>query len=208
MEMIQNFEERFSSLDSKVLFEETKMDSYLARKKSGSYGGKKKLMKPGGRSAEDFNRPMSSEEKKNLSRAIRNLTATQLKGIISIVKDLFPEKNGMLEFDIDILPPHKCRELEGYVMRIKNEGRKPPRMAGIPNTAGLSRQKSGGPFAPKGHNIGTPGSLGSKVDEFGRQGGAGYGLMGKSGQFPGAVSNPSSDSESDSSNSSGKSDGV
>lgn len=107
MEMINKFEESFASIDEKVLFEENKLDSYLARKKSGSYSSKKKFMKSGARSDEDYDRPMSSEEKKNLSRAIRNLTATQLKGIISIVKDMFPEKNGMLEFDIDILPPNK-----------------------------------------------------------------------------------------------------
>ena len=141
LEMINKFEESFASIDEKVLYEETKMDSYLARKKSGSYGGKKKLMKPGGRSDGDFDRPMSNEEKKNLSRAIRNLTADQLKGIISIVKDMFPEKNGMLEFDIDILPPHKCRELEGYVMKVKNEGRKPQRVGGLVNPTGLTKQK-------------------------------------------------------------------
>lgn len=107
VEMIHKFEESFASLDDKVLFEETKMESYMQRKKSGSYGGKKKLFKQNSRSGSEFEKPMTSEEKKNLSRAIRNLTATQLKGIISIVKDMFPEKNGMLEFDIDILPPHK-----------------------------------------------------------------------------------------------------
>lgn len=141
MEMINKFEESFASIDEKVLFEENKLDSYLARKKSGSYSSKKKFMKSGARSDEDYDRPMSSEEKKNLSRAIRNLTATQLKGIISIVKDMFPEKNGMLEFDIDILPPNKWRELEGYVMKVKNEGKKPQRVGGVVSPAGLTKQK-------------------------------------------------------------------
>lgn len=107
IELINKFEESFASLDNKILFEETKMDSYIARKKSGTFGGKKKMFKANSRSGSEFDRAMSSEEKKNLSRNIRNLTAEQLKGIISIVKDMFPERDGMLEFDIDILPPHK-----------------------------------------------------------------------------------------------------
>jgi len=67
----------------------------------------KKSNKSHGRARIDYDRPMSGEEKKTLSRSIRNLTAEQLKGIIAIVKDLFPEKDGMLEFDIDILPSNK-----------------------------------------------------------------------------------------------------
>jgi len=107
MEMVNKFEDSFACLDNKVLFEETKMDSYIAKKKSGGYGGKKKSHKSHGRAGIDYDRPMSGEEKKTLSRSIRNLTAEQLKGIIAIVKDLFPEKDGMLEFDIDILPSNK-----------------------------------------------------------------------------------------------------
>mmetsp|Transcript_16167 Transcript_16167/g.17944 ORF Transcript_16167/g.17944 Transcript_16167/m.17944 type:complete len:281 (+) Transcript_16167:139-981(+) len=107
VEMVNRFEDNFASLDNKVLFEETKMDSYIARKKSGSFGAKKKMFKQTSRPGGEFERAMSSEEKKNLSRNIRNLTAEQLKGIIAIVKDMFPERDGMLEFDIDILPPNK-----------------------------------------------------------------------------------------------------
>jgi hypothetical protein len=105
--LVNKFEEGFSMLDNKVLFEENKMDLYVNRKKSGSFGGKKKLSRQGSRSNLDMDRPMSDEEKKHLSRSIKNLTAQQLKGIIMIVKDMFPEKNGMLEFDIDKLPPRK-----------------------------------------------------------------------------------------------------
>lgn len=101
------FEESFASLDNKTLFEESKMEPFLARKKSGSFGGKKKLSKQGSKSNLDMDRPMSDEEKKALSKNIRNLTAQQLRGIIKIVRDMFPEKDGMLEFDIDHLPPRK-----------------------------------------------------------------------------------------------------
>lgn len=104
---INKFEESFSSLDNKTLFEESKMDTFMARKKSGSFGGKKKLSRQGSKSNMDMDRPMSDEEKKALSKNIRNLTAQQLRGIIKIVRDMFPEKDGMLEFDIDHLPPRK-----------------------------------------------------------------------------------------------------
>lgn len=104
---IKQFEDSFSDLDNKTLFEEAKYDALLARKKSGSFGGKKKLSKQGSMSKLDLDRPMTDEEKKQLSRNIRNLTAPQLKGIIKIVRDMFPEKDGMLEFDIDVLPPRK-----------------------------------------------------------------------------------------------------
>ena len=104
---IGKFEENFASLDNKTLFEEAKYDSSLLRKKSGSFGSKKKLSRQGSRANMDSDRPMNDEEKKALSRTIKTLTTSELKGIISIVKDLFPEKNGMLEFDIDLLPPDK-----------------------------------------------------------------------------------------------------
>jgi hypothetical protein len=96
--LVNKFEENFAFLDNKVLFEETKMDAYNQKRKLSRQGSKGNL---------DLDRPMSDEEKKSLSRSIRNLTAEQLRGIIKIVKDMFPEKDGMLEFDIDILPPRK-----------------------------------------------------------------------------------------------------
>lgn len=65
------------------------------------------MSRQGSTSGVDYKRPMNEDEKKELSRSIRNLTAQQLKGIIKIVKDMFPEKNGMLEFDIDKLPHNK-----------------------------------------------------------------------------------------------------
>lgn len=104
---IAKFEESFAALDNKTLFEEGKYESSGSRKKSGNFGGKKKLSKQGSRTNIDPTRPMTAEEKKTLSTNIRRLTAPQLKGIIKIVRDMFPEKNGMLEFDINTLPPEK-----------------------------------------------------------------------------------------------------
>lgn len=138
---IQQFEDSFSNLDNKTLFEEAKYDALLARKKSGSFGGKKKLSKQGSMSKVDLDKPMSDEEKKQLSRNIRNLTAPQLKGIIKIVKDMFPEKDGMLEFDIDVLPPRKWRELEEYVRQARQDTKKPPRVTTSSNPKNLNRQK-------------------------------------------------------------------
>ena len=107
-QFIGKFEDRFAGLDNKTLFEESKYDTQGGRKKSGGMGGKKKLLqKKNSRSNLLNDKPMSDEEKKILSRNIRNLTAQQLKGIIKIVRDMFPEKDGMLEFDIDTLPPGK-----------------------------------------------------------------------------------------------------
>jgi hypothetical protein len=107
-QFIRTFEDSFSALDNKTLFEESKFEVHSQRKKSGGMGGKKKMMgKKSNRSNIDINRPMTDEEKKVLSRNIRNLNAQQLKGIIKIVRDMFPEKDGMLEFDIDTLPTTK-----------------------------------------------------------------------------------------------------
>lgn len=54
-----------------------------------------------------------------------------------------PENNGMLEFDIDNLPTRKCRELEEYVRKVKNTGRKG---GNTPSSSGrykkLNRQNS------------------------------------------------------------------
>jgi hypothetical protein len=136
---VHKFEENFAGLDNKVLFEESKIDVGTNRKKSGVFGGKKKMTRTGSRSNLDMDRAMSDEEKKALSRSIRNLTAPQLKGIIKIVKDMFPEKDGMLEFDIDNLPPRKCRELEEYVRKARNPGKKP---SNTPTSAGNSKKNN------------------------------------------------------------------
>lgn len=175
---VSKFEECFQGLDNKVLFEESKNETPVNRKKQGVFGGKKKLNRQGSRSGLDMDRPMSDEEKKGLSRSIRNLTAPQLKGIIKIVKDMFPEKDGMLEFDIDSLPPRKCRELEEYVRKARNPGTKKPG-TGDGNAGGgnkkLSRQgnrpqnfagargqgqpRGGSSFGPGAANKGMLGSM-------------------------------------------------
>ena len=140
--VIKKFEESFSALDNKIIFEESKMEVLSAR--NGKVNSKmiKKGSKSGGSFGLDPNRPMSDEEKKELSRSIRNLNAQQLKGIISIVRDMFPEKDGMLEFDIDKLPPYKWRELEEYVREVRKTGMKPVKPPSISTPNGLSRQGS------------------------------------------------------------------
>mmetsp|Transcript_35075 Transcript_35075/g.40534 ORF Transcript_35075/g.40534 Transcript_35075/m.40534 type:complete len:172 (+) Transcript_35075:760-1275(+) len=85
----------------------------------------KKLSHGGSFSNLDYSKPLSSEEKKELGRNIRHLTPQQLRGVIAIVRDMFPEKNGMLEFDIDKLPSYKLRELEEYVRNVKGGAKKP-----------------------------------------------------------------------------------
>lgn len=171
---INKFEESFQGLDNKTLFEESKIEVVPGRKKSGAFGSKKKLSRQGSRpGAVDMNRKMTDEEKKQLSRNIRNLTAPQLKGIIKIVKDMIPEKDGMLEFDIDVLPSYKCRELEEYVRRVKGPSRKigstpsssnPKNLnsrgqPGYPDFKGQGQPRSGTTFRPDGANKGMAGSM-------------------------------------------------
>ena len=155
----------------------------------------------------DPNRPMSDEEKKELSRSIRNLNAQQLKGIISIVRDMFPEKDGMLEFDIDTLPPAKCRELEEYVREVKKTGNKPIKPL---NSKPLPRQNSKG-FSNnlpnlKGNQTQNRAKSSNRPDDLNRKGINSYnqsGLMDSSNPLGGSKDMiESSDSDSESSNSS------
>lgn len=210
--IISKFEENFSALDNKVLFEESKIESQANRKKGGVFPKGKKLNRQGSRSGIDMDKPMSNEEKKALIKNIRNLSAPQLKGIIKIVKDMFPEKDGMLEFDIDNLPPKKCRELEDYVRKIRNQGRKggntptstnKPKNSnwnnnkpgpGYPGSKGQNSSRSGMPYGGNGLNRGM--SMGS-VNQSG--------LVDPNANLMGGnqmMDNESSDSDSRSSNSS------
>ena len=68
----------------------------------------------------NYDKPMSMEEKNILGNAIRNLNKEQLKGIIKLLRDskLNQSESGQnkyFEFDIDKLPLKKLRELEKYV---------------------------------------------------------------------------------------------
>ena len=61
-------------------------------------------------------RPMSLEEKNELKNNIGKLTADQQRGIIDIVRECINQNGGeVFEFELDQLPPRKCRELETYV---------------------------------------------------------------------------------------------
>ena len=64
----------------------------------------------------EFNKPMTVEEKNKLGNNIRTLNKDQLKGIIRILSEDNPmPKKKYFEFDIDQLPTKKLRELEKYV---------------------------------------------------------------------------------------------
>mmetsp|Transcript_50844 Transcript_50844/g.58464 ORF Transcript_50844/g.58464 Transcript_50844/m.58464 type:complete len:155 (+) Transcript_50844:31-495(+) len=61
---------------------------------------------------------MSMHEKKQLGQMIRNLPPEYLRGVCQIVSDGIPDSANnkeVLEFDIDLLPVRKVRELERYV---------------------------------------------------------------------------------------------
>ena len=61
---------------------------------------------------------MSMQEKRQLGLMIRDLPPEYIRGIYQIVSDELPNSGGnqeVLEFDIDLLPVRKTRELERYV---------------------------------------------------------------------------------------------
>ena len=63
-------------------------------------------------------RPMNLEEKNQLKLNIGQLTPDQQRGIINIVADCINQNGGeVFEFELDQLPPRKCRELETYVRK-------------------------------------------------------------------------------------------
>ena len=64
-----------------------------------------------------LDKPMTPQEKQALGMNIRSLSPEQLRGIIDIMRDSCKEQSETLEFDIDTLPPRKCRELERYVKK-------------------------------------------------------------------------------------------
>ena len=59
---------------------------------------------------------MTLEEKNELKANINKLTPDQQRGIIDIVRDCINQNGSdVFEFELDQLPPRKCRELEQYV---------------------------------------------------------------------------------------------
>ena len=60
-----------------------------------------------------MDKAMSMQEKNALGNNIRSLTQEQLKGVINIVSDNVDlhQTNKYFEFDIEILPTRKLREL-------------------------------------------------------------------------------------------------
>lgn len=73
-----------------------------------------------------MSRPMTTQEKAELKMNIMNLPPDKLPGVIEIIKfavDTTQNKD-TLEFDIDILPPKCCRELELYVKKYMQTSQK------------------------------------------------------------------------------------
>lgn len=106
------------------------------------------------KSIQIIEKPMTLQEKRNLGQNIRNLPTQYLRGVWEIVNDgTFNQHKEELEFDIDTLPPKKCRELERYVSSKMNlmkkggevrekKGEKVARMAGV--GLGGGGEKKGG----------------------------------------------------------------
>jgi len=72
---------------------------------------------------------MTQDEKNNLKHLIGKLTPEQQRGIIEIVSDVINQGGGdVFEFELDDLPPRKCRQLEMYVkLCISNNNKKEKR---------------------------------------------------------------------------------
>ena len=61
---------------------------------------------------------MNIDEKNQLKNSIGMLTEEQQRGIINLVQDCLSTNGGeVFEFELDQLPPKKCRELENYVKK-------------------------------------------------------------------------------------------
>lgn len=70
--------------------------------------------------------PMTPAEKNQLKDSIPMLTLAQQNGILKIVQDSCPQsgKGEVFEFELDMLPVRKCRELEKYVEDCIKENKK------------------------------------------------------------------------------------
>lgn len=68
-------------------------------------------------------RPMTIQEKNALRNNILKLAPEMTQGLIEILKPVVDtsKSNGSLEFDLDKLPRHICRELENYVNSFINK---------------------------------------------------------------------------------------
>lgn len=94
-------------------------------------------------SSSALDKPMTMQEKRQLGQMIRNLPPEYLRGVCQIVSDGIPDSANnkeVLEFDIDLLPIRKVRELERYVkaklnIANKNQSKKKSSKKGGQNKA-------------------------------------------------------------------------
>jgi Bromodomain extra-terminal - transcription regulation len=101
-------ESHLSELHKKVERLTNKIKELNSTKSSNGLPKQKSSVQP--------DKPMTLQEKRNLGQNIRNLPTQYLRGVWEIVNDgTFNQHKEELEFDIDTLPPKKCRELERYV---------------------------------------------------------------------------------------------
>ncbi len=109
MNLTKEFEALFKGLDNKSL-EEPKIEYKDIRKDAWGNLSKQKST---GKSKAENNRPLTNSEKNNLTKWIWQLSPTSLRGILTVVNA--PEKNGVVEFDINKLSPVMCHKLDTYV---------------------------------------------------------------------------------------------
>lgn len=111
-------------------------------------------------------KPLTYQEKKNLSTMIRSLETEHLLGVWEIVSEGNDQiKDNEIEFDIETLPVRKARELEKYVqgklelMRKSKKKPKPEHAEPLPpprDTARLPPQNPPAPESGPGRNAQVP----------------------------------------------------
>lgn len=118
--------------DVKIIPEENSEIQQLKKKVSKVTGQLKRMSGPvknyssGTPRGSGTEKPMTLQEKSILKQSIMKLPPDKLPGVIQIIKDAIDmtQSQDMLEFDIDELPPKKCRELEQYVRKNMGSGQK------------------------------------------------------------------------------------
>lgn len=118
IQLTREFEEKFKGLNNKNLEESRATDLNDLKKQVSRITDQvnnmsKKSSKPGGRKI-DTSKPMTNAEKNDITKRIHLLSPQSKRGILTIIKSKYPTKNGVVEIDINKLPPETCYELDKY----------------------------------------------------------------------------------------------
>lgn len=88
-------------------------------------------------------KPWSNLEKNNLSKKLRTLSPNSLRGVLKIIKNTQPSKNGVVEFDINKLTPDMCFQLDSYVNEVQQRKQIQDRPLSSMNVGGGASRTAG-----------------------------------------------------------------